>query len=91
MFEFGVATSIKTSRFQAPLITSQWLEQHEGESLEKVFVDTMHEVYDMNMYERFWKEGWNTRLARETRETLIPKICIVVAYAWYLAYQEAGL
>jgi len=51
----------------------------------------MHEVYDMAMYERFWKQGWSAKLARETRQQLIPKICAVITYAWYTAYREAGL
>jgi hypothetical protein len=91
MFEFGVAASIKTARFSGPLVSHDWLEAAKHDGLEKVFLDAMHEIHALNMYERYWKQGWNAKLARETRQILIPKICSVVLYAWYAAYKEADL
>lgn len=91
LFEFGVATSIKTTSFRNSAPSSRWLKAADSKGLEQTFLDTMHEVYDMAMYERFWKQGWSAKLARETRQQLIPKICAVITYAWYTAYREAGL
>lgn len=91
MFEFGVAASIKTARFPGPLVTQKWLEAAKQKGHEQVFLDAMHEIFAMNMYERYWKQGWNAKLARETRQILIPQICSVVMFAWYSAYCEAGL
>lgn len=89
LFELGVATSIKTTRFphSAPSIT--WLTEADRRGLDVVFMETVQEIYAMHMYERFWKQGWTTGLVRETRQILIPKICDVVVYAWYAAYKEA--
>jgi len=91
LFELGVATSIKTTRFTQSAPTAEWLDQASKKGLEQVFLDTMHEIHGLAMYERFWKQGWSTNLARETRQLLIPKICAVISFAWYTAYREAGL
>lgn len=91
MFEFGVATSIKTARFTGHIPTTEWMNSAREQTLEKVFLDAMHEIYALKMYERYWKHGWNTKLANETRTLLIPLICSVITYAWYSAYREAGL
>ena len=90
LFEFGVATSIKTSTFPDSAPSKAWIAEADEKGLEQVFLDMVHEIYDLNMYERFWKDGWSAKLARETRQLLIPKICAVVTYAWYSAYREAG-
>lgn len=91
LFELGIATSIKTTKFSGSTPSHRWLKTASAKSLEDVFLEMVQEIYALGMYERFWKEGWNTRLANQTRQRLIPKICAVVTYAWYTAYQEAGL
>ena len=87
----GVATAIKTTKFNNSAPSAAWLKKADQKGLDKVFLDAVHEIYRLNMYETFWKQGWTTKLARQTRQTLIPKICAVVMYAWYAAYREAGL
>lgn len=89
LFEFGVATSIKTTKFSDSLCDKAWLKDADQKGLDAVFLETMQRVHGLAMYETFWKKGWNTRLARQTRQILIPEICRVVIYAWYSAYQEA--
>lgn len=91
LFEFGVATSIKTTRFLHSEPSTPWLKQADAKGLERVFLDAVQEIYELGMYEQFWKQGWTTRLARETRQTLLPTIFTVVTYFWYSAYREAGL
>ena len=91
LFELGVATSIKTTRFPNLEPSLKWLKQADEKGLEQVFLDAMHEIFALNMYETFWKYGWSAKLARQTRQVLIPRICDVVSYAWYTAYREAGL
>lgn len=89
LFEFGVATSIKTTKFSDSLCDKAWLKDADQKGLDAVFLETMQRIHGLAMYETFWKKGWNTRLARQTRQILIPEICRVVIYAWYSAYQEA--
>ncbi len=89
LFELGIATSIKTTTFPDSTPTAEWLAAADKKGLEQVFIDAVHDIYGMDMYERFWKNGWSAKLARETRQQLIPKICAVVTYAWYAADKEA--
>lgn len=91
LFELGIATTIKTTRFPHSQPSEAWLKAAAGKSLEQIFLDAVQEIYALGMYEMFWKQGWTTRLARLTRQSLIPNICAVVAYFWYDAYLEAGL
>ena len=91
LFELGVATSIKTTKFTNSQPSPRWLKKADERGLENVFIDAAKEIYELGMYEEFWKRGWTTKLAIQTRRTLIPKICAVVDYAWYTAYREAGL
>lgn len=91
LFELGIATSIKTTRFPHSEPSSAWLKDADEKGLERVFLDMVQEIFALGMYEEFWKQGWSTKLARQTRQQLIPSICAVVSYAWYSAYREAGL
>ncbi len=91
LFELGIATSIKTSRFASVGPSDEWLKRAEGQSLEEVFLGAVQMVYGLDMYHSFWQNGWTTQLARQTRRQLIPEIIRVVTYFWYQAYREAGL
>lgn len=90
-FELGVAASIKTASYNRPLVSERWFHDNQHRSIEQLFEDELYEVYSLGMYERFWKKGWSTRLARESRQILIPKISRMVMFAWYRCYVEAGL
>ena len=90
LFEIGVAAAIKTTAFADSAPSEEWVKCADDLGLERVFLDAVQEVYALNMYETFWKQGWTARLANQTRRTLIPKICAVVMYAWYAAYREAA-
>ena len=56
---------------------------------EVMFLRSLDEIYQLDMYKRFWQQGWTTSLSRETRRVLIPKIIQVVAVFWNCAYKEA--
>lgn len=91
LFELGVATSIKTTTFPKPLIDIAWYHDRDTKTVGEVFNDAVHEVYALNMYETFWRNGWNVKLARETRTTLIPIIARTIAFAWYRSSEQAGI
>jgi hypothetical protein len=90
LFELGIATSIKTTTLPHSTPSEKWLREAEKKGLERVFMDAVYEIYSLNMYETYWRLGWTTKLARQTRDTLIPKICAVITFAWYSASKEAG-
>lgn len=91
LFELGVATSIKTTKFSDSTPSIAWIEAAGKKGLEATFLDAVQEVYALDMYQEFWKRGWTTRLALQTRKTLIPLIANVITFFWYSACREAGL
>lgn len=42
------------------------------------------------MYERFYRRGWNTELARQVKVKLAPQTVQTIGIAWLLAYLESG-
>ena len=91
LFEFGVATSIKTTRFTKLGMSPDWVRQAETMGLERLFLRSVQRIYALDMYHNFWQEGWTAKLARQARTQLVPEIIRIVTYAWYSAYKEAGL
>lgn len=91
LFELGVATSIKTLRFDDSYPDKAWLEQAEQRGIEEALIDSIHRIYDLDMYHIFWRDGWTTKLAKQTKNILMPEIIKVVTFAWYEAYREAGI
>jgi hypothetical protein len=85
MFEFGFATAIAPLKFDTSSPTDDQLKKIKQKGIEKIFTEAMQEVHDLNMYEEFYKRGWTTKLARQTREKLAPIIVRTVVLAWYLA------
>lgn len=88
-FELGVATSIAPLRFDDVAPTPAEFARMEAEPFEVLFLETLHEINDMKMYEEFSRAGWTRHLARETRTVLIPLIVRAVMLAWYQASLRA--
>lgn len=91
LFEIGVATCIKPVSFQHSAPTEKWLKEADTKGSQQVFLDAMFNIYDLGMYEVFWKQGWTGHLANQTRSILIPTICRVITYFWLDACKKAGL
>ena len=89
LFEFGIATAIKSTTFPDSAPAYDWLAAANKKGLAQVFEDAMQEVYALDMYQEYWKNGWTPKLARKTRLVLMPIIIRTVTYAWYSALQEA--
>lgn len=90
LFEIGVATCIKPVTFQHSAPSEKWLKEAKEKGTQQVFLDAVFDIYDLNMYETFWKQGWTAHLAGLTRSTLIPTICAVITYFWLDAHKQAG-
>lgn len=89
LFELGVASSMTTHRFLNSVPDESDIAELHHKGVAGVFVETMHAIYALNMYEAFWKQGWTTTLARETRNDLMPRIVKCVTLAWYEALERA--
>jgi len=80
-FEYGVAITF------AALPPSKVMPKFgEGEMREpeihEAFYGALKNIADLKMYDDFRKNGWNTELAFETRDTLLPEIIKSISLAW---------
>lgn len=88
-FEFGVATSIKSTRFTNTVPSYKWLKQADEKGVAAVFLEAVQEIYALDMYHEYWQNGWTPKLARDTRRKLLPVIIRTVTYVWYRALMES--
>jgi hypothetical protein len=54
------------------------------------FKSEAREVAELNLYERFYKEGWNNDIASTIKKVLAPKAARAIGIIWLLALLEAG-
>jgi hypothetical protein len=91
MFELGVAAII------APLSMKEAVPSIDDLNLVKEigplgwFKRTAREIAVLDMYDRFRKRGWSTKLVYDVRHKLGPSISKAVAVIWYQALVDAGL
>ncbi len=85
MFEWGVATTIVSSRFDTAAPSANDIIRLEQEGFETLFNEALQRVAAMNMYDEFSRLGWTRNLATETNETLMPEIIKTVVLGWYQA------
>lgn len=84
-FELGVATCIAPLRFEDCAPSKEEYARVAQDGFESTFIEVLHRINDMQMYDEFTKNGWTRELARETRSELIPDIIKTVTLAWYQA------
>lgn len=91
LFELGIAAII------APLSINEAIPKHEDmvTAIEigprEVFKRAAREIAVLDMYTRYQKNGWSTKLIVDVRQKLCPTIVQSVTLVWYLALVEAGL
>jgi len=90
MFEFGVSSTIATHGLRAARPSGNERIRVEHDGVRVLFVDAMHHVHHLKMYETFHKKGWTSALARQTTEELVPTIIRTVTLAWYYAAVKAA-
>lgn len=84
-FEIGVASVVPYQRFLSAMPTQNDLVNLQDNGFRLVYLQCVHQVFDMNMYERFIKDGWTTFLARQTNQELMPIIIKAVVLGWLSA------
>ena len=89
-FEVGVAAALVGFRIKSKLDHDK-LAQARSMGLLPFFASEAKAVASLEMYETFYKYGWNSVLARMVKNQLAPQITQTIAIAWLLAYLEAGL
>lgn len=88
-FELGVATLIAPMSLKNALPTEEDIEAFHQLGIVEWFRLTAKEVGALDMYEEFYKHGWNSKLTRKIRKQLAPAIVRCVTLAWYGALQDA--
>lgn len=88
-FEFGVASTIATMRFDTISFDEDWLAIKSHDQCMKRFLYCLEEISKLDMYGEFALKGWNRRLAKQTRDVLVPEIIRMVMCAWRAAAIEA--
>lgn len=89
LFEWGVATTIKTLKFESAYPSENDVIRIRAEGIEPMFIEAALRIYDLKMYENFQRSGWTSRLARQTRQELAPQIVKIITLAWYEAAWQA--
>lgn len=90
MFEFGVASTITPLRFANSLPDGNLIVRARREGFETIMREFVWKVFDLDMFNEFYKSGWNRHLARTTRRQLVPIILQAVILAWLLASERAA-
>lgn len=90
MFEWGVATTLAAGRLQQTGPSKKDLSRLEKEGFMTLFDEALMRIVDLGLYEEFSRAGWTRRLARETREHLVPEIIRTVTLAWYDSAAKAA-
>jgi hypothetical protein len=91
MFEFGVATII------APLSMNEAVpSEREMQLISEIgptawFKRAAREIAVLDMYDRYRRRGWSTKLVYDVRHKLGPTIVQTLCLVWYAAIVEAGL
>ncbi len=82
-FELGVATTLATGRMQNTTPSGNDIVRVKNDGYLPLFDESLQRVATLRLYEEFFRVGWTRRLARDTREQLMPEIIRSVTLAWY--------
>jgi len=85
MFELGVASTIVPVKFEEDCASDDDIEQLKTRGFEVLFLEAVHKIYDLQMYDEFGYKGWTRQLANRTRRVLVPEIVKLVILGWYQA------
>lgn len=90
LFEAGVASTIAPLKFENINLDELDIKRVANDGFEAYYVDAIYRVASFDMYERFKRNGWTSKLARLTKDELMPIILRSVVLAWYDAYKQAN-
>lgn len=88
-FEAGIATAMFLSPIKANFDIALY-ERMRKHGLSECMKEESYKIAKLGLYERYLKQGWSRKLARELKISVIPRIPQLVSAAWLLAYEQAG-
>ncbi len=91
LFEWGVAAIIAPLTFSDSVPSKHEIHKVLDLGLVEYFRQSAREIAVLDMYKRYNRRGWTTRLSLDVRHKLAPTILKTVTLAWYSALNDAGL
>lgn len=85
MFEIGVASAIASENFKDVNIDKKDITHLKKIGFEAIFMNSLHEIDSLKMYDQLGNGGWTGRLAKQTKQVLVPEMIRIVFLAWYSA------
>ena len=89
LFEFGIAALIAPLSFTESLPSKEDIQRMQELGVGEYFKQTAREIAVLDLYHRYYKRGWTTKLSMDVRKKLLPSIIKTVTLAWYTANLEA--
>lgn len=91
-FEMGVASSIAPRSFKVAGPSADDIKEVQSKGFERVFLQSVHVIDSMKLYDEFGEHGWTRQLANKTVSLLVPEIiktvCLAWCYALYLSQEK---
>lgn len=91
LFEWGAAMIMAPMSAKIAKPNRYELKTVEHLGISEYFKRIAREVALLDMYEQFYKRGWQPKLAKQVRIELAPRMAKTVTLAWYMASREAGI
>lgn len=88
-FEWGVSTVVTPMKLKKGLPIEAEIAHAKKIGFEDYYKKVALDIYQLNMYERYLRRGWSTKLAREIRGELAPRMVKSITIAWVLAIDES--
>ena len=88
-FELGIMTAISTMRFDHVNFDERLRTSLEHSSFDELYLQAVNTIAALEMYEEFIKKGWTRKLARDTKNVLVPEIIHMVMLGWMAAVRQA--
>lgn len=89
LFEAGVASTIKTLRFDGIVPSKSEFDRLKTEGFEQIYRDAIAGVVTLDLYTKYKKRGWTRSVASMVRNSLMPIIIRMVILAWYDSYNRS--
>ena len=89
-FEVGVANVVPYQRFVTGLPSDEGIIRAQQMGYRAYYYEQVQVVARMDMYQEFIKTGWTRRLAKQTKDELMPLIIRAVVLGWLTAAERAA-
>lgn len=89
-FEVGVANVVPYQRFMTGLPSDEEIIHAQQMGYRAYYYEQVQAVARMDMYQEFIKTGWTRRLAKQTKDELMPLIIRAVVLGWLTAAERAA-